>query len=129
MLNYDYIKKVTGSDINNNSNDLSISSRPTTFQKKLRKDAKGNLIIKKNMKSKKTKYHISFLDKIDKTKKLATVINIESYKKYNLDNAGDELDENAEENNNNDINKNKEDKKQLIEDTNIISSNRCCIII
>ena len=128
MLNYDYIKKVTGSDINNNSNDLSISSRPTTFQKKLRKDAKGNLIIKKNMKSKKTKYHINFIDKIDKTKKLANVINIESYKKYNLDNAGDELDENAEENNNVN-NKNKEDKKQLIEDTNIISSNRCCIII
>ena len=127
MLNYDYIKKVTGSDNNNNSNDLSISSRPTTFQKKLRKDAKGNLILKKNMKSKKTKYHISFIDKIDKTKKLATVINIESYKKYNLDNA--ELDENAEENNNNDISKNKEDKKQLIEDTNIISLNRCCIII
>ena len=127
MLNYDYIKKVTGSDNNNNSNDLSISSRPTTFQKKLRKDAKGNLILKKNMKSKKTKYHISFIDKIDKTKKLKTVINIESYKKYNLDNA--ELDENAEENNNNDISKNKEDKKQLIEDTNIISLNRCCIII
>ena len=47
--------KVTGSDINNNSNnDLSVSTRPTSFQKKFRKDAKGNLILKKKMQIKKT---------------------------------------------------------------------------
>ena len=125
MLNYDYNKKVTGSEIYNNSNDLSVSSRPNTFQKKLRKDAKGNLILKKNMKSKKSKHHIYFIDKINSTKELATIINIESYKKYNLDNVSLDFDEN-EENNDNDI---KEDKKPLIEETNIVQTNGCCIVI
>ena len=129
MLNYDYNKKVTGSELYNDSNDLSVSSRPNTFQKKFRKDAKDNLILKKNMKSKKSKHHIYFIDKIDSTKELATIINIESYKKYNLDNVSLDFDEN-EENNNNDNNKDKkEDKKQLIEETNIVTTNGCCIII
>ncbi len=79
--------KVTGSDINNNSNnDLSVSTRPTSFQKKFRKDAKGNLILKKKMQIKKTKHHIYFIDKINPKKDLVTIIDIESYKKYNLEN-------------------------------------------
>ena len=126
MLNYDYNKKVTGSGLYNDSNDLSVSSRPNTFQKKFRKDAKDNLILKKNMKSKKSKHHIYFIDKIDSTKELATIINIESYKKYNLDSL--DFDENEESGNNNDKDK-KEEKKQLIEETNIVKMNGCCIII
>ena len=126
MLNYDYNKKVTGSEINNGSNDFSVSSRPNTSQKKIRKDAKGNLILKKNMKSKKSKHHIYFIDKINSKKELATIINIESYKKYNLDSL--DFDENEESGNNNDKDK-KEEKKQLIEETNIVKTNGCCIII
>ena len=44
-------KMTSNSDINNNStNDLNIAStRPTSFQKKYRKDAKGNLILKRKM--------------------------------------------------------------------------------
>ena len=129
MLNFEYNKKVTGSDIINNSNDLSVSSRPTTFQKKFRKDAKGNLILKKNNKSKKNKHHIYFSDQINSAKELATIINIESYKKYNLDNVSVDFNENEEEKNANNNNDEKEDKKQLIEDTNIVSSNGCCCII
>ena len=116
--------KVTGSDINNNSNnDLSVSTRPTSFQKKFRKDAKGNLILKKKMQIKKTKHHISFIDKINSKKDLVTIIDIESYKKYNLE---DEIEEEEENINNN---KNEEEKKQLVEDSNIVTTHGCCVIL
>ena len=109
--------KVTGSDINNNSNELSSSTRPTSFQKvKFRKDAKGNLILKKKMQIKKTKHHIYFIDKIDSTKELATIINIESYKKYNLE-GEEEVEEEI---------KKEEENKQLISESQIVKSNGCC---
>ncbi len=118
--------KVTGSDINNNSNnDLSVSTRPTSFQKKFRKDAKGNLILKKKMQIKKTKHHISFIDKIDTKKDLVTIIDIESYKKYNLENE-EEIEEEDENINNN---KKEEEKKQLVEDSNIVTTHGCCVIL
>ena len=114
--------RVTGSDINNNSNnDLSVSTRPTSFQKKFRKDAKGNLILKKKIQIKKTKHHISFVDKSNPSKNLVTIIDIESYKKYNLQNEDEIVDE--EENNV------KEDNKQLEGETNIVTTHGCCIII
>ena len=118
--------KVTGSDINNNSNnDLSVSTRPTSFQKKFRKDAKGNLILKKKMQIKKTKHHISFIDKINSKKDLATIIDIESYKKYNLE---DENEFEEEEKNN--INEEDDNKiKQLVGDSNIVTSHGCCVIL
>ena len=117
--------KVTGSDINNNSNnDLSVSTRPTSFQKKFRKDAKGNLILKKKIQIKKTKHHITFVDKLNPSKNLVTIIDIESYKKYNLENEDEIVEE--EENNNNNI---KEDNKQLVGETNIVTTHGCCIII
>ena len=113
--------KVTGSDINNGSNnDLSVSTRPTSFQKKFRKDAKGNLILKKKMQIKKTKHHISFIDKINSKKDLVTIIDIESYKKYNLDNE-DEIEENNDTT--------KEEEKQLISDAKIEKSKQCCCIL
>ena len=114
--------RVTGSDINNNSNnDLSVSTRPTSFQKKFRKDAKGNLILKKKIQIKKTKHHISFVDKLNPSKNLVTIIDIESYKKYNLQNEDEIVEE--EENNV------KEDNKQLEGETNIVTTQGCCIII
>ena len=114
--------RVTGSDINNNSNnDLSVSTRPTSFQKKFRKDAKGNLILKKKIQIKKTKHHISFIDKLDTSKNLVSIIDIESYKKYNLQNEDEIVEE--EENNV------KEDNKQLEGETNIVTTHGCCIII
>ena len=117
--------KVTGSDINNNSNnDLSVSTRPTSFQKKFRKDAKGNLILKKKIQIKKTKHHITFVDKLNPSKNLVTIIDIESYKKYNFENEDEIVEE--ENNNNNNI---KEDNKQLVGETNIVTTHGCCTII
>ena len=123
MINNEY-NKVNGSDINNNSNnDLNVSTRPTSFQKKYRKDAKGNLIMKKKINIKKTKHHINFIDKINTKKELVTVIDIESYKKYNLEN-DNEIEEEEE-----DINNKNNDNKQLVEETNIVTSHGCCKII
>ena len=54
---------------------------------------------------------------------MVTIIDIESYKKYNLENE-DEIVE--EEENNNNI---KEDNKQLVGETNIVTTHGCCTII
>ena len=119
MIKNEENKKVTGSDINNNSNELSSSTRPTSFQKmKFRKDAKGNLILKKKMQIKKTKHHAYFIDKINPERQLVTTINIESYKKYNL-----EGEEKVEEDS-----KKEEENKQLISEAQIVKSNGCCKI-
>ena len=113
--------KVTGSDINNNSNnDLSVSTRPTSFQKKFRKDAKGNLILKKKINIKKSKHHINFIDKVNSEKDIATIINIESYKKYNVENE-EEIEED-----NNEI---EEENNKLDVEKNVVATNGCCTII
>ena len=119
MIKNEENKKVTGSDIVNNSNEFNASTRPTTFQKmKFRKDAKGNLILKKKIQIKKTKHHAYFIDALDPKKSLVTIIDIESYKKYNLDNE-DEIEEETEPTK-------EEEEKQLISDAKIVKSNRCC---
>ena len=119
MIKNEENKKVTGSDINNNSNELSSSTRPTSFQKmKFRKDAKGNLILKKKMQIKKTKHHAYFIDKINPEKQLVTTINIENYKKYNLE-GEEEVEEDS---------KKEEENKQLISEAQIVKSNGCCKI-
>ena len=119
MIKNEENKKVTGSDINNNSNELTSSTRPTSFQKmKFRKDAKGNLILKKKMQIKKTKHHAYFIDKINPEKQLVTTINIESYKKYNLE-GEEEVEEDS---------KKEEENKQLISEAQIVKSNGCCKI-
>ena len=65
--------------INNTANNIILSAQPL-----IRTDIQGN-IIKKGGKRK--TYHISFRDELikdnGKTKKLVSVINIESYKEYN----------------------------------------------
>ena len=119
MIKNEENKKVTGSDIVNNSNEFNASTRPTTFQKmKFRKDAKGILILKKKIQIKKTKHHAYFIDTLDPKKSLVTIIDIESYKKYNLDN-DDEIEEETEPTK-------EEEEKQLISDAKIVKSNRCC---
>ena len=66
--------------INNTVNNIILSSQPLL----IRTDIQGN-IIKKGGKRK--TYHISFRDELikdnGKTKKLVSIINIESYKEYN----------------------------------------------
>ena len=119
MIKNEENKKVTGSDIVNNSNEFNASTRPTTFQKmKFRKDAKGILILKKKIQIKKTKHHAYFIDALDPKKSLVTIIDIESYKKYNLDNE-DEIEEETEPTK-------EEEEKQLISDAKIVKSNICC---
>ena len=119
MIKNDDNKKVIGSDTINNSNDFNSSTRPTSFQKmKFRKDAKGILILKKKIQIKKTKHHAYFIDALDPKKSLVTIIDIESYKKYNLDNE-DEIEEETEPTK-------EEEEKQLISDAKIVKSNRCC---
>ena len=120
MIKNEENKKITGSDINNNSNDLTSSTRPTSFQKiKFRKDAKGNLILKKKIQIKKTKHHAYFIDSINPKKPLVVTIDIESYKKYNV-----EGDEEIEE----ETNKEEEKNNQLVSEAQIVKSNGCCNI-
>ena len=115
MIKNDENKKVTGSDI---SNELNSSTRPTSFQKmKYRKDAKGNLILKKKMAIKRTKHHVYFMDDINKKKPLVTTIEIESYKKYNLE-GDEEIQEEIV----------KEEDKQPLGETQVVKSNGCCCI-
>ena len=92
--------------------------------KKIRKDAKGIPIIKKKLQIKKTKHHIYFVDQLDPTKSLEDVVQIESYKKYNLDGEEVEEEEKVE----------KEDNKQIaidqdqLQETKTIYTQKCCHI-
>ena len=65
-----------------NHNNSSISE---TKNKKIRKDAKGNLILKKESKNLKSKFHVHLIDNVYPGKQIANIVNIESYKKYNLE--------------------------------------------
>ena len=109
-------KKMLGSDdYKINSNEFS-STAPNSFPKKHRKDAKGNLILKKIPPIIKTKHHAYLIDSIDQNKNLVDIIDIESYKKYNL--IGEE--ENEEE-----CEKEIEEK---LEESKIVVSKGCCNI-
>ena len=106
------IGRIPSEDHNSNSNEF--SSAPTSLQKKFRKDAKGNLILKKKISIKKTKHHAYFIDDIYPDKKIANIIDIESYKKYNLDEEIEEEDS--------------EKPEEKIEDSKVVSLHGCCII-
>ena len=97
---------------NNNASSLSEGKA-----KKIRKDAKGNLILKKEKKKLKSKFHAHLVDNLYPGKQIAHVIEIESYKKYNLESI-----ENIEEEP-----KDLEGDIQINEDKNI-TKQRCCII-
>ena len=83
-----------------NHNNSSISE---TKNKKIRKDAKGNLILKKESKNLKSKFHVHLIDNIYPGKQIANIVNIESYKKYNLEEEEEEknIDNNFKSNNQN----------------------------
>ena len=45
---------------------------------------KNNKITSIKINIKKSKHHINFIDKVNSEKDFATIINIDSYKKYNV---------------------------------------------
>ena len=116
MIKNDKNKKL-GNDNNNISNELG-SREPTSSQKKTRKDGKGNLILKKEKPFKKTKYHAYLIDDLIPGKEIANVIEVESYKKYNLED--EEIEEEGEEVQNK--------NEQKLEETNVVISQGCCSI-
>ena len=107
--------------INNSINNSSLSNNNNTsfasesMNKKIRRDAKGNLIIKKEKRKMKSKFHVNLIDNVCPGKQLVHVIDIESFKKYNLED--DEIEENKSPNENEEIEKDKSETKQ-----------RCCYI-
>ena len=108
--------------INNSFNNSIQTNNNTSFSseskvKKIRKDAKGNLILKKEKKKLKSKFHVHLVDNLYPGKELAHVIEIESYKKYNL-----ESEENIE-----DIEKDPNEIKEITEEKTE-TKQRCCNI-
>ena len=107
--------------INNSINNSSLSNNNNTsfasesVNKKLRRDAKGNLIIKKEKRKLKSKFHVNLIDNVCPGKQLVDVIDIESYKKYNLEDG--EIEENNPPN----------EKKETQEDKSQ-TKQRCCLI-
>ena len=77
------------SSINNSllTNNNNISTLSDGKVKKLRKDAKGNLILKKEKKKIKSKFHAHLVDNLYPGKQIAHIIEIESFKKYNHEDA------------------------------------------
>ena len=112
MIKNEDNKKGIGTDDNNNSNEIS-STEPTSLQKKFRKDAKGNIILKKKLPIKKTKHHAYLIDEINPEKNVANIIDIESYKKYNLE---EEIEEEEKE------------SEEKLEESKTVTSQGCCII-
>ena len=105
------IGRIPSDDHNSNSNEF--SSAPTSLQKKFRKDAKGNLILKKKFPIKKTKHHAYLIDIINPEKNIATIIGVESYKKYNVE---EEIEEEEKE------------SEEKLEESRTVTSQGCCLI-
>ena len=99
------------------TNNYNSSFSSESKAKKIRKDAKGNLILKKEKKKLKSKFHVHLVDNLYPGKELAHVIEIESYKKYNL-----ESEENIE-----DIEKDPNEVKEITEEKTE-TKQRCCNI-
>ena len=100
------------------NNNLNEQGSPSSLKKK-RRDGRGNTISKKEIPIKKTKHHAYLIDNLNPDKNIANVINIESYKQYNLDSEEEEKEEAPYESQ-------KEEEK--IEDKNIITKTGCCFI-
>ena len=114
MLKNEFEKELTKKS-NNNSNGLN-STVFSSFKNNQRKDGKGNLIIKKKFPVKKTKHHAYLIDDLIPGKNLTNIIEVESYKKYNVDEEEEEIEENKEI-----------QKKEKLED-NVVISQGCCFI-
>ena len=104
---------INNSSLSNNNN---TSFASETMSKKVRKDAKGNLILKKEKGKLKSKFHVHLIDNVCPGKQFAHIIDIESYKKYNLED-DDEIEEINAPNKNEEIQEDKTEIKQ-----------RCCCI-
>ena len=88
----------------------------STFKNNIRKDVKGNVISKRNSPVKKTKHHAYLIDNVVPGKDIANIIEIESFKKYNL-NEEEEIEDN-----------NEEQKAETFEDNNVVISQGCCFV-
>ena len=117
MSKYEDKKIIGNDDYNNNSSEFRATAQ-NSFQNKNRKDAKGNLILKKKNQNINTKHHAYFIDTIAKNKKLVEIIDIESYKKFNL------MDEEIEDKNEN----GKENNEQKLEESKVVVKQGCCQI-
>ena len=98
------------------NNNLNEHGSPSSLKKK-RRDGKGNTISKKEIPIKKTKHHAYLIDNLNPDKNIANVVNIESYKHYNLD-SEEEKEEIPES----------QKQEEKLEDNNIITKTGCCII-
>ena len=99
----------------NNINGLN-TKEFSTFKNNIRKDVKGNVISKRNSPVKKTKHHAYLIDNVVPGKDIANIIEIESFKKYNL-NEEEEIEDN-----------NEEQKAETFEDNNVVISQGCCFV-
>ena len=93
-------------------------------QKRLRKDGKGIPIIKKKLLFKKTKHHAYLRDELYQNEEIANIIDIPSYKKYNLE--GDIIEE--EEDNNEEIENNIMNNNLNVEINKDMHQCQCCSI-
>ena len=109
MIKNEYNKELTTKSNNNNE----ICS--TSFKNNVRKDGKGNLIIKRDSPIKKTKHHAYLIDNLIPGKDIAHIVEVESYKKYNIDEEEMEDD-------------NEVHPEEKLEDNKVVVSHGCCLI-
>ena len=113
-LNYSKIYSGETGETNKKTNHSLINNR-----KNIRKDGKGIPIIKKKLLMQKSKYHAYLRDDLFAGEKVADIIDVPSYKKYNIDSEIIEEDVEEEKNNNNlDVNVHSE-----------LHNCQCCTII
>ena len=115
-LNYSKIYSGETGETNKNTNHSLIKNI-----KNIRKDGKGVPIIKKKLLIKKSKHHAYLRDDLFSGEKIADIIDVPSYKKYNMDSEIIEEEDDDEQINNN----NKLDVNVHSEMYNC----QCCIII
>ena len=112
MIKNEYDKELTTKS-NNNINE---QGSPSSYKKKIRKDGKGNIISKKKSPIKKTEHHAYLIDNLIPGQNLANIIDVESYKKYNIDSEEESEEEHQSE------------PKEKLEDNNIVTTQGCCFI-
>ena len=103
-VNYSKIYSGETGETNKNTNNTLSNNK-----KKIRKDGKGVPIVKKKLLIKKTKHHAYLKDDLFTGENFAQIIDIPSYKKYNMDSEIiEEVNEDEQNNNKLDVNVHKE---------------------
>ena len=103
-VNYSKIYSGETGETNKNTNNTLSNNK-----KKIRKDGKGVPIAKKKLLIKKTKHHAYLKDDLFTGENIAQIIDIPSYKKYNMDSEIiEEVNEDEQNNNKLDVNVHKE---------------------